>query len=373
MFGNSWRVGRIAGVEIRVDASWTVIVALVTYSLFLRFDLIYEDLETGAAIALAAGAAILFFASVLIHEMAHALVALSRGIPVKSITLFLFGGATHAKVEARGPGAEFLIAAVGPLTSLALAGVFGAIGIFGNEMLPEAVAGGFGYLGWVNLLLAGFNLVPGFPLDGGRVLRSIVWRATGNINKATRVASTAGQGVGYLLVAGGLLLVFTEFLATGIWFAAIGWFLAQAARASYMQLQVQRMLEDVEAEEVMASSVTSIPPDINLREAVDDYFMRHDHSAFPVGEDGDTMGLLTLRSVKQVPREDWEQRTVRETMGKLDEQVTVSPGASMDGVLGKLESGEARRVVVVDDGQIVGIITPSDVSRWLRRRQSIEG
>lgn len=371
MFGNSWRVGRIFGVELRIDISWAVIALLVTYSLYVRLQIIYEGIDTTFAVVLAVVSAILFFGSVLVHEYAHAIMAKRRGIPVRSITLFLFGGATHAKVEAKGPGAEFVIAFVGPLTSLVLAGMFAIGGIWGEGLLGEEIAGTVGYLGWVNLALAIFNLVPGFPLDGGRVLRAIIWGATGSLSRATRWASIAGQGFGYLLVAAGLFFVFNGVLGTGIWFAAIGWFLAQAARMSYEQMQVRRMLEDVEAEDVMAGDLRSIPANVTLREAVDDYFMRLDHSAFPVEEDGRTVGLLTLRRVKQVPREERDRTRVREAMGTVDEQVTVAPEASMAKVTEKLE-GDHRRVLVVRNGEIVGIITPMDLARWLRRRQAIE-
>lgn len=371
MFGNAWRVGRIRGIELRIDISWAIIAILVSYSMYFRFQLVYPGIDEAYAIALGVGSAILFFGSILFHELAHAFMAQSRGIPVKSITLFLFGGATHAKVEAKGPGAEFVIAVVGPLSSLVLAGLFAVLGVWGDAFLPEEVAGAFGYLGIVNLALAIFNLVPGFPLDGGRVLRAIIWGATGSLSKATRIASIAGQGFGYLLVAAGLFFIFNGVLGTGIWFGAIGWFLAQAARMGYVQLQLRRMLEDVEAEDVMASTVSSIPSNLTLQEAVDDYFMRHDHSAFPVADGDRSVGLLSLRRVKQVPREEWATTRVREVMGELDDRCTVSPSTSMADVVERLE-GESRRVVVVQNGDIVGIISPSDVSRWLQRRQLVE-
>jgi Zn-dependent protease len=362
----------VAGVEIRVDSSWVIVALLITYSLYVRLTIIFEDLATPPAIVLAVVSAVLFFASVLTHEMAHSLMARRRGIPVRGITLFLFGGATHAKVEAKGPWDEFVISVVGPLTSVALAGLFGALGVFGRDLLPEEVAGTFGYLGWVNLLLAVFNLVPGFPLDGGRVLRSLVWKATGDLGRATRVAGIAGQTVGYLLIGGGVWLIFVGALAGGIWFAAIGWFLAQAAQSSYTQLQVQRMLESADAEDVMAGNLVAIAPEATLQEAVDGFFMKHDHSAFPVDEDGRTIGLLTLRGVKRVPRDRWETERVREVMAPLDDQVMVAPDAPMSTVLAKLEADEGRRVLVAREGDVVGIITSQDVARWFRRRQAVQ-
>jgi Zn-dependent protease/CBS domain-containing protein len=373
MFGTSWRVGRIAGIEVRIDSSWAVIALLITYSMYLRASVLYPELSGGGAVALGIVAAVLFFGSVLVHELAHAVVSQARGIRVQDITLFLFGGATRARVESRGPGDEFLIALVGPLTSGLLAGLFGIVASLGGEVLSRPLAGTLGYLAWTNLLLAGFNLVPGFPLDGGRLLRSAIWKATGSLGRATRVASVAGQVVGWLLVAAGVAWLLAGDLAGGIWFAFIGWFLVQAARSSYQELQLQQLLRGVEAEEVMAGDLRRIPPELSLQDAVDDYFMRYDHSGFPVEEQGRTIGLLTLRGVRQVPREQWPTHRVRDHMVSLGDQVVVAPDARMDGVLGKLEDGQAGRVLVAQDGEVVGIITPSDLTRWLRRWRTLDG
>jgi Zn-dependent protease/CBS domain-containing protein len=373
MFGTSWRVGRIAGIEIRIDSSWAVIALLITYSMYLRLSVLYPELSGGGAVALAILSAVLFFGSVLVHELAHAVVSQARGIRVQDITLFLFGGATRARVESRGPGDEFLIALVGPLTSGLLAGLFGIVAGLGRDVLSAPLAGTFGYLAWTNLLLAVFNLVPGFPLDGGRLLRSAIWKATGSLGRATRIASLAGQVVGWLLVAAGVAWLLAGDLAGGIWFAFIGWFLVQAARSSYQELQLQQLLRRVEAEDVMAADLRRIPPELSLQDAVDDYFMRYDHSGFPVEEQGRTIGLLTLRGVRRVPREQWPTHRVRDHMVPLGDQVVVAPDARMDGVLGKLQDGETNRVLVAQDDEVVGIITPSDLARWLRRWRTLEG
>jgi Zn-dependent protease/CBS domain-containing protein len=372
MFGTSWRVARIAGIEVRIDSSWAVIALLITYSMYLRVTLVYPDTPTGEAVALGILGAVLFFGSVLVHELAHALVSQARGIRVQDITLFLFGGATRARVESRGPTDEFLIAVVGPLTSGALAVLFGIIAGVGRDVLPTPLAGTFGYLAWVNLLLAVFNLVPGFPLDGGRVLRSAIWRATGSFARATRIASMSGQAVGWLLVALGVVSLLAGNLAGGIWFAFIGWFLVQAARASYQELQLRHMLRGVEAEDVMARDLLRIPPELSLQDAVDDYFMRYDHGAFPVEEQGRTIGLLTLRGVRRVPKDQWSSQRARDLMVPLGDQVVVAPDDRMDDVLGKLQDSEAGRVLVVQDGEVVGIITPSDLTRWLRRWRALD-
>ena len=372
MFGTAWRVGRIAGVEVRIDSSWVVIALLITYSMYLRSSNLYPELSGAGAVAVGVLATVLFFGSVLVHELAHALVAQARGIRVQDITLFLFGGATRAKVDARGPGDEFLIALVGPLTSGLLAGLFAIVAGLGRDLLSRPLAGTFGYLAWTNLLLAGFNLVPGFPLDGGRLLRAAIWKATGSLARATRVASLSGQGVGWLLVAAGVAWLLAGDLAGGIWFAFIGWFLVQAARSSYQELQLQQLLRGVEAEDVMAADLVRIPPELSLQEAVDDYFMRYDHSGFPVQEGGRTIGLVTLRAVRRVPREQWPTRRVRDHMVPLRDQVVVAPQARMDDVVGKLQDSQTGRVLVAHDDQVVGIITPTDLTRWLRRWRTLD-
>jgi Zn-dependent protease/predicted transcriptional regulator len=341
--------------------------------MYLQLSQVYEELSGGAAFGLAIVATLLFFGSVLVHEMAHAFVSQARGIRVQDITLFLFGGATRAKVDSRGPGDEFVIALVGPLTSLLLAGLFGIAAGLSRGLLPDPVAGTLGYLGWTNLLLAVFNLVPGFPLDGGRLLRSAIWKTTGSLSRATRLAAGAGQAVGWLLVAAGVGWLLAGDLANGIWFAFIGWFLVQAARSSYQELQLQQLLSRVEAEDVMATALVRIPPELSLQEAVDDYFMRYAHSGFPVEDQGRTVGLLTLRGVRQVPRDQWPTSRVRDHMVPLGDQVVVAPEARMDGVLGKLQDSEAGRVLVAQNGEVVGIITPTDLTRWLRRWRPLDG
>jgi Zn-dependent protease/predicted transcriptional regulator len=372
MFGTSWRVGRIAGIEVRIDSSWAVIALLITYTMYLQVARVYEDISAGEAVWIGVLSAVLFFGSVLVHELAHALVAQARGIRVQDITLFLFGGATRAKVDSRGPGDEFLIALVGPLTSGLLAGLFGIVASLGRDLLSRPLAGTFGYLAWTNLLLAAFNLVPGFPLDGGRLLRAAIWKTTGSLGRATQIASMAGQAVGWLLVAAGVASLLAGDLAGGIWFAFIGWFLVQAARSSYQELQLQQLLRGVEAEDVMAADLVRIPPELSLQEAVDDYFMRYDHGAFPVEEQGRTIGLLTLRGIRRVPREQWPTHRVRDHMVPLSDQVVVAPDARMDGVLGKLQDSQANRVLVAQDGEVVGIITPTDLTRWLRRWRTLD-
>ncbi|HEX9124266.1 MAG TPA: site-2 protease family protein [Actinomycetota bacterium] len=368
MFGRSWRIGRIGGVEIRVDPSWLVIVVLVAYSLFLQFTFAYRGLSTGAGLALAAGAAILFFGSVLAHEMTHAVTARRMGIPVRDITLFVFGGATEANVDAQGPRKEFVVSVVGPLSSLALGGLLWAASVLGRSVLSPPEAGALGYLGWINVILAGFNLLPGFPLDGGRILRSAIWGATGSLRLATRVATLAGQAVGYLLLATGLFLVFGGDLVGGVWFAAIGWFLAATARASYRQFEIRARMRASDVEDVMEEGLDAVPADITLQDAVDEHVLRRRQEVFPVSEDGRTVGALTVAAIRHVPRGDWERRTVRDCMVPMSGLGVVPPHARLEEVLDRLEESPTGVVLVMQGGEVMGVVTADGLTGWLRRR-----
>jgi Zn-dependent protease/predicted transcriptional regulator len=369
--GHSWRAGRIAGIEVRIDSSWAVIAALITYSLYAEFSLAYRSLSGGAAGLLAAAAAFLFFGSVLTHELVHAVVARRRGMDVSGITLFLFGGATHADVEGKRPWDEFVVSILGPLASAMLSLTFAGVAAGLGQVRTDPVAGALGYLAWVNLMLAGFNLLPGLPLDGGRVLRSIVWRATGSPRRATRAASLTGEVMGYLLILGGLLLLFSGALGSGLWLAAIGWFLSQSAKASYMDVEARVLLHDVNADDVMERGVTFISPDASVEEAVEEFLRHPDHDTFCVTGSGRVLGYITLAMSRRVPREQWRQRTVREVMAEFRSPSAVMPHTPMNEVLSLFESGETACLLVVDHGTIVGLITSFDVVHSLQRRRLV--
>jgi len=369
MHTNAWRIGSVGGVEIRIDPSWSFIAFLVAYTFFLNLSAAFPAVGSGGRAAAAALLALAFFAAVLLHELAHSWTARSRGIDVRGITLFLFGGATEADLDREDPGDELAISIVGPLTSLVLGGIlWGLAGVAGDGML------GFGLrlLGQVNVALAVFNMVPGFPLDGGRVLRSLVWRSTGDVVRATRAAARSGQIVGYLLMGLGIaeVLLFGA-LVGGLWLVAIGWFLSQAAQASFSELQLRRMLAGVPASRIMTPTVIEIPADITVAEAVDGFVLRHDVSAFPVRGPEGVLGILTVTAIRRIAREEWAGRTVREVLVPLSDMCVVGAADPMDEVLGKLESNEAHRVLVLDGGDVVGIITPGDLTRWLSRMQDL--
>ncbi len=367
-----WKVGRIAGIEIRIDASWTFIFVLVGYGFFLLLEQQFADSSTNLMAGLAAILTIAFFASLLLHELAHAVVAQSRGIEVRGITLFLFGGATHAKLDTHQPRDELVIAAVGPITSVIIAGALWTVVVFLGDVLPDEVAYAIGRLGWLNLLLGVFNLVPGFPLDGGRLLRALVWERTGDLLRATRVASRAGQVFGHLLIALGVLELLLWGFVGGLWLAAIGWFLNRAAKLSYSQLQMRLFFRSVEVADVTNREIVDIPSDTSLQCAVDDYFMRYDYNTYPVRDDSGTIGILTLRAVRTIPSDAWTIRTVAEVMEPLASECAVALDDHMDHVLDKLEIAESQRVLVMDGDSVVGLITASDLTRWLRRAQELD-
>lgn len=310
-----------------------------------------------------------FFISVLLHELAHSWLARSRGVEVKGITLFLFGGATHADLETKEPFDELIIALVGPVSSIAIAGVFWAVT---QPLIDTPVGYATGYLGWINLFLGIFNLLPGFPLDGGRVLRALVWRRTDNLIKATRIASRAGRILGTIIVAVGVFeIFFLGALIGGLWLIAIGWFLSQAATASFTHLQLKSVLQDVPASRVMTRDIKEMPAGITLRSAVDDYFLEHNYNTFPVVSDAEATGLVTMASIREVPENQWDVTLVDDVLEPLSEMCTVNARDTVGEVVPKLMQGEVGRVVVLEKGEIVGLITPRDLVRWLEMAQQL--
>ena len=369
MFPNPLRLGQVRGIEIRVDPSWLVIAFIVAFFFYALFSQEFANLGPAARGILAGLSVIVFFGSVLLHELSHSLMAQRLEIPVESITLFLFGGFSKMKMEARQPRDEFLVAVVGPLTSLVLAAILWAIGMAGTEVLAPPLRFAVMQLAFLNLLLGLFNLLPGFPLDGGRVFRSVVWRASGSLTRATRAAVTGGRIIAALMIALGILSLFAGYLG-GLWMAAIGWFLLQAASAAGQDVTIRHLLREVRAREMMSPELVTVPSGASLQEAVDDFFLRYDHSAFPV-EDLDRPGLLTLRAVRQVPREQWDRRQVWTVITDLDELCTVGPETPMSEVMDHLQEQDQDRVLVMENGRVVGIITPRDVARWVRRSEEL--
>lgn len=363
MLGRGWRIGSVRGVEIRVDPSWTLVAILITYSLWLRFanQARFPGLGQTPALVLAVLTALLFFGSVLAHELAHAAMSKARGIPVHGITLFMFGGATHASMEARGPADEFLATVVGPGTSFALGGLFLAAHAFGRALVGDPVSAMFGYLAWVNIALAVFNLVPGFPLDGGRLLRSALWKLTGSLSRATRLAARVGQVIGLLVAAYGIRLIIFREAFDGLWLVVIGWFVFQAASGALADATRRGFLESTTVSQVMSKPPPTIPGGLPVAVAVDQFLRGHEGEAFPVVDDGRIVGLMSLASARGAKPD----QPAREAAIGMEGTIEATPHETMAAIGERLREAGAGTVLVVDEGRLVGVVERADVSAYL--------
>ncbi|MDX1673615.1 MAG: site-2 protease family protein [Longimicrobiales bacterium] len=366
------RLGSVFGLEIRIDYSWFIIFFLILWTLAGGvFPQEVQEAGTGVHVAMGVAGTILFFVSLLAHEISHSLVAQRRDIPVEGITLFIFGGMAHTRMEAEDPGDEFVIAGVGPLASLVIAGLFGLAGWAGRAagLGPEytAVAD---YLAYINVALAVFNLLPGFPLDGGRLFRAAVWKLTDDLRKATRWATTGGKTLGYALIGFGLLQLFGGGGGGGLWLIFIGWFVRTAAESSFRQHVLRQSLEDVAVRELMTPDPETVPADLSLQEFVDDRVMSGAHRAYPVVQDSAPVGMIALDQVKDIPRDHWPDRTVGDVM--TGDPETVSPDANMADVLERLGGREGIRLLVLEDGELVGLVTRGDLTRWIERAELLQ-
>ncbi|MGF1937902.1 MAG: site-2 protease family protein [Nostoc sp. ChiQUE02] len=368
-----FRLGSIFGFEIRIDLSWLLIVFLILWTLSAGlFPANYPGLSDATYFGMGLVATFLFFASLLAHELSHSFVARAKGVPVEGITLFIFGGVSRTRMDAENPDDEFQIAIVGPFTSLVLAAFFGLIAYIGrNAGWSIVVTGVASYLGTINLILAIFNMLPGFPLDGGRVFRSLIWKYTGNQKKATKIASTSGKWLAYLLIALGFWELFGSALLSGLWLILIGWFLYNAAEAGYEELLICTSLEGVRAQEIMTPHPETVNADLTLQDLVDKYFLSRRYQSFPVTQDSHPVGIITLNQVKDVPREEWIYRTVRDAMIPTDTEATARPEEQMSQVLEKMQESGVRRVLVTQNGSLKGIITANDVAHWLQRQRDL--
>ncbi|OGO21706.1 MAG: hypothetical protein A2144_13715 [Chloroflexi bacterium RBG_16_50_9] len=352
-------IGRLFGISLRLHYSWFAIFVLVTWALAANyFPTVYPAWNLTARIAAGIVTSLLFFGSVLAHELMHSLVSQHQGIPVHSITLFIFGGVSQITGEPKKPVDEFRMSIAGPLTSLVIGGIFWVIwyqsrGITGTAQFVSGIAS---WLGWINIFLAGFNLIPGFPLDGGRVLRSILWGRSHDLRRATRTASNIGRGVGYLFIFGGIVLIFTGNWLNGLWIAFIGWFLENAAVGSYRQLALQDTLRGHTVSEIMTRDCLMVSPEINLEQLVNEHVLTSGRRCFPVAVEGRVQGLVTLHNIKEVPRELWGVKKVKEAMTPFDNLKWVRPDDDLSSVLQILTQEDINQLPVVQDQKIVGII-----------------
>jgi Zn-dependent protease/CBS domain-containing protein len=360
------------GFEVTVDYSWFIIFGLVLWSFSMNLLPAAAPGYSSPSYLLAGlVSALALFASLLAHELSHSVVARAKGIEVEGITLFIFGGVARTRTEALTPGDEFQIAGVGPLASFVIALLFGALAVGGARAgLPELIVVPAQYLGYLNLVLAIFNLLPGFPLDGGRLFRAIVWKLTGNLTRATRIATMGGEGLGWALIGWGLYRAFVGAMIGGLWMVFIGWFLRNAAANSYRQHIVQSLLTGVTARQAMSDAPVTVRPDITLYDATEQVFDRHRFGAFPVTDGERPVGVVTRAQVDAVPEGDRTWRPVADAMAPLDARTVVTPDDPLLTVLEKLHASPARRLLVIEDGRLVGIIAPSDVAAWMQRARS---
>lgn len=371
---SGFRLGSVLGFEIRIDSSWFIIFFLLLWSFSVAvFPAYAPGLSTADHFMMGLAGTLLFFATLLAHELAHSVVARRKGIPVDGITLFIFGGMAHTREEAKGPGDEFQIAVVGPLMSFAIALVLTGLAWVGGQIgWNPGITGVALYIGLLNLLLAVFNLLPGFPLDGGRLFRSAVWKATGSLARATRVATTAGRWLGILLVALGAWMIFGGNVIGGLWMIFIGWFLRNAAIASYQHHVLESVMTRVTVRDTMSDRPETVPFDMPLNRLVDDVFMRKRYVAFPVVDnEGLPLGIVALNQVKAIPREEWPHHTASDVMAPADESLVVHPDERMSQVMEKLAKSPVRRLLVLKDGRLEGIITLSDISGWVEKSRAL--
>src|SRR6266699_3793062 len=367
----SFRIGKIAGIDIDIHVSWIIILVLLTVSLAAGwFPQLFPGWSTATYWVVGLISSLLLFVSVLLHELAHSLVARRRGLPVKSITLFIFGGVSNIEREPTSPGIEFQMALVGPLASL----VIGVICLLLQLPLRGSnspLEGILFYLAVTNILLGVFNLIPGFPLDGGRVLHSIVWRLTGNMRQAMRVASLTGQLIAYLFILLGIWLFFAGSILNGLWFGFIGWFLLSAAQSANTQVMLTSVLRGVTVGEVMNPKPATVPANISLQQLVDAYFLPGGLRYALVMQADQLVGLMTLSDNRHIPREQWGQVPVSTAMIPLARLHVVTPQQSLSDVLPLMAGRDVNQLPVVEHGALVGILSRDAIVQYLEVRRSL--
>jgi Zn-dependent protease/predicted transcriptional regulator len=370
MFRSSIKLFKIFGIEVRLDYSWFIIFALFVYYFgFYYFPSYLPGLNKGLLALITIVTVILFFLSVLIHEMSHSVVARRKGTTVERITLFLFGGMAQIEKEPETPYSEFIMAIAGPAASFILAAIFGAIWFFARNIEPVAVP--VGYLAVINIVLGVFNMLPGYPLDGGRVLRSIVWKVTGSLKRATFIASTAGRVLGFMIIAAGIYFIFTGNFLNGIWLAFIGWFLQSSAQTGYRQLIFETSIKGIKVKDVMNEDIVYVSKDITVQELVDEYFMRYRFGRFPVIEDERTqklMGIISLHDVKGVLKEEWPGVKIGDIVKRVSDSEKVDLTMEISDAIKKMGKNNLSHLVVMSGSKLRGIITKSDVMRFIKIR-----
>jgi Zn-dependent protease len=363
-------LGKIYGIDIDLDYTWFLIFGLLTWSLAMSyFPMEFPNWSTTLYWFIGGATSIMLFVSVLLHELGHSVVAMRYGIPVRRITLFIFGGVAQIGAEPPSAGSEFWIAIAGPVVSFALVAVFAVL-----ESLVQGLAPLFAmakYLAFINGLLAAFNLIPGFPLDGGRVFRAIVWAVTRNFRKATLVAANVGRLIAFLFIFIGVWQVFAGNISGGIWIAIIGWFLESAATSQVQQQLLHGVLAGHKVSEAMSRGCTAVPPDATVQDVVDHYVLAQGQRSFVVKADDMVQGLLTIHNVKSIPRERWPEVRVQQAMTSREEIRKVRPDADLTEALQQMDRDGVNQMPVMTNGHMVGMLNRDDVINYLRVLQDL--
>ncbi len=375
MFERRVTLFKLLGFEIRIDISWLILAVLIVWSLARGFfPFYYPDLPPAAYWWMGAFGALGLFASIILHELSHSLVAKRYGLPMKGITLFIFGGVAEMEDEPPGPRAEFLMAIAGPIASIAISALFFISFMIGRqEIWPQPLNGVLHYLAWINALLAGFNLLPAFPLDGGRVLRSILWSVRKNLRWATRISAGIGEGFGTALIVLGVFSVITGNLIGGIWWFLIGLFLRNASNTSYRQLVIRQALEGEPARVLMNPQVVTVPPSTPVDRLVEDYFYKYHYKMFPVVEESRLVGCINTQIVKQYPREEWNRHTVGEIVKECSPETAIDPETDASTILATMNKTRQSRLMVVEGSHLLGVVTLKDMLNHLALKWDLEG
>jgi len=367
---NTMRLGKVWGIPIGIHSSWYLIFAFLTWSLASNTLPVSAPGYSAAIYWLMAGiTSVMFFASVVAHELGHSILALRNGIPVEKTSLFVFGGVAQIKEEPHSPGVEFRIAIAGPLVSLLLAGVFGLI--YWIDLEYPMLAAPTGYLAQVNLMLALFNLIPAFPLDGGRIFRSVVWKLTGSIARATRLASAGGQLFGFGFMGLGLFMSLTGNLGNGLYFLFIGWFLRSIASSANQQMELRQTLEGVKAGQVAGGVMPSISPLSTLYQLVHQYILVGSYRRFLVVENGPTIGVVSFKDIQKVPQSKWRFRTASQLMVPLVRLTEVDSELPIMDTIKLLQQAPNGLLSVKDGEGQIRLISTDDVTNYMNMRRQL--
>ncbi len=375
MFGKSITLFRIFGFTVRLDLSWLLVMGLVVWSLAgAVFPERFEGLHWGVYLLMGVAAAVGLLVSIVFHELCHSLVARQYGLPMRGITLFLFGGMAEMSEEPPSARAEFMMSIAGPISSFFLAALF--LGLFAlNHVLgwPAAIGGVFKWIGFINILLGGFNLIPGFPLDGGRVLRAVIWHFKRDLRRATQIASRVGAAFGAVLIGMGFiyLLLLLNPLG-GLWWILIGMFLRSAAKQGYRQVLIREALRGEPIRRFMNDQPVTVSGSLPVRDLVEDYVYRYHFKMFPVVEDGRLTGCVTTREIKDVPREEWDQRTVADVQRPCSEENTIRADEDAMNALSRMTQAQVSRMMVTEDNHLAGVLTLKDLLRFLSLKLDLE-